>query len=251
AGSSPMFRDSFESIMGIDPTLFVQVPLCIEVEKYKSRENQTDGIAKALVLSNYLKEGAEVEAMREACASRGIELDAIGWRFGNVTENIPEILPDYDLVFAVGRSALEAMACGCAVIPLHGGLIDEPVGLENFVDFAEYNFSVRPEMRLPVGRATIERLLGNISPLKDREEMRLRVAESHDTSNAVQALEEVYNDLQSSPVERALNEETYFASYLERVGGRILQADAEFRRLREGWERTKEKYEALKRRKKD
>jgi len=35
---------------------------------------------------------------------------------GATFEQPEEVLPNYDLVFAVGRAAIEAMAIGCAVI---------------------------------------------------------------------------------------------------------------------------------------
>jgi hypothetical protein len=54
--------------------------------------------------------------LREACARRGIALDLAGSGAGAFVENPEEVLPQYDLVFAKARCALEAMACGAAVI---------------------------------------------------------------------------------------------------------------------------------------
>lgn len=46
---------------------------------------------------------------------------------GNATDRPDEVLPTFDVVFALGRSALEALACGCAVI------IADPLGIEELV----------------------------------------------------------------------------------------------------------------------
>ena len=55
--------------------------------------------------------------MREACANRaGLALDVHGWRAARAIERPETVLPQYDIVFAKGRAALEAVAVGCAVI---------------------------------------------------------------------------------------------------------------------------------------
>ena len=51
-----------------------------------------------------------------ACKELGINLDAIGYHHGNPANEPESVLNQYDLIFAVGRSAIEAMAVGAAVI---------------------------------------------------------------------------------------------------------------------------------------
>jgi hypothetical protein len=73
---------------------------------------------RALILakqgSNYL------DSVQAACLRRAIDVDAVGATIGNEIDNLPARLPEYDLVFATARSALEAMAIGCAVIVVDG-----------------------------------------------------------------------------------------------------------------------------------
>jgi len=72
--------------------------------------------ARALVFSHYASPGTHVDAVRAACEHTGIGVDVIGAGAGDV-EAAPEArLPQYDLVFAKARCALEAMAVGCAVV---------------------------------------------------------------------------------------------------------------------------------------
>ena len=72
--------------------------------------------ARALVFSHYASPGTHVDAVRAACERLGMAVDVIGAGAGDL-EAAPEArLPQYDLVFAKARCALEAMASGCAVV---------------------------------------------------------------------------------------------------------------------------------------
>jgi hypothetical protein len=68
---------------------------------------------RALLLS---KNVGHQQAIRQVCAARGIALDELGPASGNVSDRIEAVLPDYDLVFATARMALEAASVGCAVV---------------------------------------------------------------------------------------------------------------------------------------
>jgi len=81
--------------------------------------------------------------VQAACRQMNLELDVIGYRAGNPCKEPENLLPQYDLVFATGRSALEAMACGCAVI-LVGGFGSGPlVTPANFGELRPWNFGFR------------------------------------------------------------------------------------------------------------
>ena len=64
----------------------------------------------------FVKHTAHLEALRTACAARGLALDEAGTVTGNRLDRPEEVLPKYDLVFTSALSALEAMVSGCAVI---------------------------------------------------------------------------------------------------------------------------------------
>ena len=67
------------------------------------------------VLSNYLY-GERLETVRRAAAEMGMKFTLIGSSEGGEPTLSPEEgLRRSDIVLALGRSALEAMACGCAV----------------------------------------------------------------------------------------------------------------------------------------
>jgi len=53
------------------------------------------------------------------------------------------VLPEYDIVFAAGRSAIEAMASGYAALPISPTVFFDLVELDNFDLFQSQNFSPR------------------------------------------------------------------------------------------------------------
>jgi hypothetical protein len=64
----------------------------------------------------FTKTSAQLPALGEACAQFGMTLAALGRGSGNVTAEPEARLVEHDLVFATGRSAIEALCAGAAVI---------------------------------------------------------------------------------------------------------------------------------------
>jgi len=99
--------------------------------------------AKALLYNNRLGHDSEtVTAIKAAAERTGVELDLLGFHFGSVTDEPEKLLPRYDIVFASGLSAIEAMASGCAVIIVGRTSCGEMVLQENFDRFRQVNFSI-------------------------------------------------------------------------------------------------------------
>jgi hypothetical protein len=71
---------------------------------------------RALAFSNAVTLNNWGATLRAACQRRGITLDLAGAGADAFVEHPEQLLPQYDLVFAKARCALEAMACGTAVI---------------------------------------------------------------------------------------------------------------------------------------
>lgn len=87
-----------------------------DLERFKPRGRLPAKPARALVFSNNANHWTHLNAVREACKRTGIELDVVGSEV-NASVAAPEsLLGNYDLVFAKGRCALEALAVGTAVI---------------------------------------------------------------------------------------------------------------------------------------
>lgn len=88
----------------------------VDLDRFQQRAHLPIKPQKALVFSNYAHEGNFLPSIREACRKANVSLDVVGASFGNAVDKPENILGDYDLVFAVGRSALEALASGVAVV---------------------------------------------------------------------------------------------------------------------------------------
>jgi hypothetical protein len=86
----------------------------VDLERFRPRPPLPAKPRRALVFSNYGLRHAG--AVREACERAGVELDLAGEDSGSVASEPEKILGRYDLVFAKGRSALEALAVGSAVV---------------------------------------------------------------------------------------------------------------------------------------
>ncbi|WP_425098357.1 glycosyltransferase [Tropicibacter sp. S64] len=85
----------------------------------------------------------ELAMLEKACTQNGLTLDKVGYAYGNPRPRPEYFLPDYDIAFAVGRSALEAMASGCAVIPIVPQLAGQRITAATLESWAASNYSPR------------------------------------------------------------------------------------------------------------
>lgn len=95
---------------------------------------------KALIHSSRVTE-LNLHQMKFVLRRQELALDHIG--YGGTVESTPEnVLPRYRVVFAAGRSAIEALASGCHVILWDQGIVGPAVTLNNFWYVLAANFSV-------------------------------------------------------------------------------------------------------------
>jgi hypothetical protein len=88
----------------------------VDLDRFTLRKSLPTKPRKALIFSNYASEGKMLFHIRHACKKAEMSLDVIGKLSGNLVDKPEEILGNYDIIFAAGRSALEAMATGASVI---------------------------------------------------------------------------------------------------------------------------------------
>lgn len=100
---------------GIPSSSVQVVHNAVDLDRFLPERRLADRPQHALVFSNYMHQ-TQLTEIQSACVARGISLDAVGERQGNKTSTPETLLPGYDLVFAKGRCAIEALACGVAVI---------------------------------------------------------------------------------------------------------------------------------------
>jgi len=110
-------RDRLVCEHGISESEVEILPNFVDVSRFPSRAALARRPSRALLFSNQATdEDAFTTAVRTACTEAGVALDVAGEGSGRPAARPEELLPRYDLVFARGRSALEAMATGAAVV---------------------------------------------------------------------------------------------------------------------------------------
>jgi glycosyltransferase involved in cell wall biosynthesis len=122
---------------GVPPDRLTVILNAVDFERFARQSPLPQKPRRALLLTKNL---AHVEAIRAACAAREIELSELGAAFGRVTDQIERELPNYDLVFATARMALEAAAIGCAVVVCDGRGFAGLLTSERLADWRRLNF---------------------------------------------------------------------------------------------------------------
>ena len=128
----------------------------IDLERFKPREPLPARPQRALIFSNYANDDTHAPAVREACARYGIAVDTIGAHARNVCDHPEEILGRYDIVFAKGKSALESLAVGAAVVLCDAVGVGPMVTSSQLDHLRPLNFGLRA-LRDPVNVEVIER----------------------------------------------------------------------------------------------
>ena len=140
--TSPRFAISIPRQCGVSADHVVTVRNFFDATRFRRVRPRGFRTGRALIFPNTMaKDGPAARNLREACQVCGYVLDSVGQAFGRTVEAPEEILPDYDVVFAAGRSAIEAMACGCAVIPVTSEQSTDLVTPENYEEMADRNFT--------------------------------------------------------------------------------------------------------------
>jgi hypothetical protein len=109
-------RDAMTGRSGIPASRVRLVPNFVDLVRFKPRGRLPDVPRRALVLSHYAREDTHVPVVRDACRRTGLQLDVAGYGIGRPIRRPEHVLGEYDVVFAKGRAALEAVAVGAAVV---------------------------------------------------------------------------------------------------------------------------------------
>jgi len=135
----------------------------VDVDAFRQREPLPTQPKRAIVFSNTAHELTFLPAVRDACRRASIDVDVVG-SWSDAPAMRPEtILGDYDIAFAKAKCALEAMACGLAVI------LCDTAGLGGMVHSSELdrlrrlNFGIR-SLRYPVSAKTLGAEIARYDP---------------------------------------------------------------------------------------
>ena len=144
-------RESIVTTCGVHQDDVTIISNFVDLSKFQIRTKFYNRPQSALIFDNTVAPNCGyAETVRLACAQAGIaKVDIIGKAAKNTVDTPHREIGKYDVVFAVGRSALEAMAVGCSVIiasPLGAyGMID-PQNVESM--FGHFGLSSLDQSRL-------------------------------------------------------------------------------------------------------
>ena len=115
----------------------------VNLDTFRTTRQPPEKLRCALFYNGYhLAQSLTLEAVEKACAAENLDFERAGKRSFKRFDSPQTDLLDYDLVFASGKSALDALACGCAVIILGRNTCGPLVTPENFEQLRQANFSV-------------------------------------------------------------------------------------------------------------
>jgi len=164
----------------------------VDLERFRPRPSLPDRPGRALLFGNYVTPQFIYPEVLAGCRLCDVELDAVGRGMGNATGHPEDLLGDYDLVFAVGRSALEAMACGAAVVVCGMTGIGPLVDTSLFDRLRQLNFGIG----CITAEVTAEAVAQRIGRYDAGEATRVvsRVRREAGLDRTVQALLELYDE---------------------------------------------------------
>lgn len=186
-------RDRVVLESGIPESRVTVIPNFVDLDRFRPRSPLPERPRRALLLSNQASIHNFQPIVAAACAAAGVELDVAGFASGKPVARPEEVLPSYDLVFARGRAAMEAMAVGAAVILCDVEGCGPRVDTANFAALRDLNFGMGA-LQPPI---SAERLRAEIDRYDPAEAARVRdlVRRDGGRREAVARLVEIYHDL--------------------------------------------------------
>jgi hypothetical protein len=145
---------------------------------------------RALAFSNY---DTHLPALVESCRRAGLKLDTAGTGAGNPVDRPELILGNYDIIFAKGKSALEAMVVGTAVILCDFAGLGPMVTSKEFEELRPLNFGFQA-LREPLQPENILRQVARYNP-EDATRVRDLVRGQAGLDRATEAFVEIYRDV--------------------------------------------------------
>ncbi len=206
----------------------------VDLERFRPRAPLPPRPRRALLFSKNASDATHVPAVREACARAHLELDVLGSGVGRACDEPEKVLGRYDLVFAKGRSALEALAVGASVVLCDAAGVGPLVTKAELERLRRLNFGVRAlrgDVSAEVLQGEMERYDAADAAEVSRE-IRARAGLDAAVDEIVALYEEVLAEHRAAPAHDAAAEGRAAAQYLRRV---VTDVRREREALREQW----------------
>jgi hypothetical protein len=140
---SEVCRERLIAEGGISACRVEMLPNFFDGRLFPPRDQLPRSPRLAVSFGHAIGEDSGLPLIRKACRNCGIQLDTMGKANGGVERHPGQVLAQYDIVFARGRCAIEAMAVGAAVILCDVGRLGPMVTSDNFWKLHSMNFALR------------------------------------------------------------------------------------------------------------
>jgi hypothetical protein len=235
-------RDRLVLENGIADAMVTVLPNGVDTQRFRPRTSLPEQPQRALVFSNYVTHETQVSDLRRACTMTGMSLDVAGAGMRRITSEPERTLSEYELVFAMGRSALEAMAVGSGVVIWGLEGLAGFVHTGNFARLQESNFG-RRALR-PATVVELEREIRRFDPKEVRaiqQHVRAELNQSHLIDQHLALYRDVIDEASShdwTPVAELRTAAEYLKTCLPR-------AQIEARRMEERQRRQRQRNRLL------
>ena len=168
---------------------------------------------RALAFTKY---ASHLPALRIACRRRGLTFEALGRGVDRIVDDPENYLVKADIVFAVDRSAIEAICAGSAVVVIDRRGLGEMAATENYDKMRGLNFGTRLLAR-PVSLSLIEKELDRFDAT-DATAVSQRLRDDADLEKAVNRVEQLYVEAiaENRGKDRTADDARDLAAFLER-----------------------------------
>ncbi|MBS7811345.1 glycosyltransferase [Roseococcus pinisoli] len=191
AGVNETIVSQLVSQNGLPAERVALIPNAVDLRRFGPRQRPWPDMAPRLLA--FHGGGLHQPFIREAASNLGLPLTSLG-RGGDRMTDTPEVeLLAHDIVFATGRSALEAMACGCAVILCGEAGMAGLVTPRNFDWFRRCNFA-GPAFTRPVSTDDLIKEIQACDPAEVAQ-VSARVREVASLDAQLDRFEEIYGDI--------------------------------------------------------
>jgi hypothetical protein len=162
----------------------------VDLDAFRQRAPLPPKPRRAMVFGNLAHELTFLPPIREACRRAAIELDILGAATETDVTHPELLLGGYDLAFAKAKCAIEAMACGLAVILCSDAGVGGMVRSVDFDRLRRLNFGIRA-LHKPLSAETIVEELALYDP-EDARAVSDRIRQTASTDDVHAALLSTY-----------------------------------------------------------
>lgn len=204
----------------------------VDTEKFQPRSPLPPKPLRALVFSNYASEQNYLGVVREACGACGMSVEVCGAAADKPCDEPWKLLPEYDLIFAKGRAAIEALAVGCAVVLCDTSGLGPMVTTQNYGALRSLNFGLAALVK-PLAVPFITEAIQSYDAA-DAMKVSQLIRGQADMRNAVSEIIRIYDEVISSNAQHVfdpVNEQRATGAYLQMLGKALKQSGFDSRRI--------------------